>query len=117
MDLSKGVNALAGSPPSSSFLPSSASRNEAARCGDMPGVILASKELSSGKGGGNGGGSQDRSLSEFRNACLARSAPVAVRSWAPPAPFAPYILFANFRILRQSLPAVVRRGWRLWQWR
>jgi hypothetical protein len=43
---------LAGSPPSSSFLPSSVSRNEAARCGDTPGVILASNELSSGNGGG-----------------------------------------------------------------
>ena len=60
MDLSNGVNAFAGSPPSSSFLPSSVSRKEAARCGDMPGVILASKELSSGNGGGTVGSTEVR---------------------------------------------------------
>lgn len=52
MVLSKRVSALAASPASSSLLPSSVSRNDAARCGEMPGVILASNELSSGNGAG-----------------------------------------------------------------
>src|SRR2546426_11355330 len=49
--LSKRVRALAASPASRSFRPSSVSRNEAARCGVTPGVILARRELSSGNAG------------------------------------------------------------------
>ena len=62
MVLSKRVSALAASPASSSLLPSSVSRNDAARCGEMPGVILASNELSSGNGAGVDSGA--RSLIE-----------------------------------------------------
>src|SRR6266545_1422627 len=49
--LSKRVRALAASPASRSFRPSSVRRNEAARCGVTPGVILARRELSSGNAG------------------------------------------------------------------
>lgn len=48
---SKRVSAFVGSPASRSLLPSSVSRSEAARCGDVPGVIFASNELSSGSAG------------------------------------------------------------------
>src|ERR1044071_3888542 len=48
---SKRLSAFAGSPASSSLTPSSVSLSEAARCGDTPGVIFASSELSSGSGG------------------------------------------------------------------
>src|SRR5258705_4451149 len=61
MVLSKRVSALAASPASSSLLPSSVSRNDAARCGETPGVILASNELSSGNGGEVGSGEEELS--------------------------------------------------------
>src|SRR6266498_3882386 len=49
--LSKRGRALAASPASRSFRPSSVRRNEAARCAVTPGVILARRELSSGNAG------------------------------------------------------------------
>jgi hypothetical protein len=52
MVFSRRDSAFAASPASSNFLPSSVSRSEAARWGDVPGVILASNELSSGSGPG-----------------------------------------------------------------
>lgn len=52
MVFSKRESALEGSPASRIFLPSSVSRKDAARCGEVPGVILASRELSSASGGG-----------------------------------------------------------------
>ena len=55
MVFSKLESAFAGSPASRIFLPSSVSRKEAARCGDVPAVILANNELSSGSGGGSAG--------------------------------------------------------------
>jgi hypothetical protein len=56
MVFSKRASAFLASPASSSFFPSSVSLSEAARCGEVPGVILASSELSSGKGGGAASG-------------------------------------------------------------
>jgi hypothetical protein len=47
---SKRDRALVASFASRSFLPSSVSRSDAARWGEVPGVILASNELSSGNG-------------------------------------------------------------------